>query len=109
MTQDEEAGGSRRAGARYGIGSEVDYGFILDDSGTVLRIHGRGGNPTACTGVADLRPERFVWSDQKWTGRQLAGGVIYEMHIGTFTAEGTLAAAIGRIDHLVELGSTSSS
>ena len=39
-----------------------------------------------------------------WTGRQLPGGVVYELHIGTFTPEGTFDAAIGRLDHLVELG-----
>ena len=39
-----------------------------------------------------------------WTGRQLAGGVVYELHIGTFTPEGTLDAAARRLDHLVDLG-----
>src|SRR3546814_3407161 len=38
--------------------------------------------------------------------RQLAGGLIYELHIGTFTPEGTLDAAIGRLGHLVDLGVT---
>jgi maltooligosyltrehalose trehalohydrolase len=37
-------------------------------------------------------------------GRPLAGGVIYELHLGTFTPEGTLDSAIGRLDYLVELG-----
>ena len=49
-------------------------------------------------------PTRYAWNDHAWTGRQLAGGVIYEMHVGTFTVEGTLDAAIGRLDHLAELG-----
>ncbi|HWI32265.1 MAG TPA: malto-oligosyltrehalose trehalohydrolase [Microbacterium sp.] len=44
------------------------------------------------------------WGDESWSGRQLAGAVIYEMHIGTFTPAGTLDAAIERLDHLVELG-----
>ncbi|HET6759392.1 MAG TPA: malto-oligosyltrehalose trehalohydrolase, partial [Propionibacteriaceae bacterium] len=48
--------------------------------------------------------DEYVWSDQMWTGRQLAGGIIYELHVGTFTPEGTLTAAIDRIEHLVELG-----
>jgi maltooligosyltrehalose trehalohydrolase len=46
----------------------------------------------------------FAWTDSAWTGRQLAGGVIYELHIGTFTPEGTLDAAIDHLDHLVSLG-----
>ncbi len=39
-----------------------------------------------------------------WRGLQLPGSVIYELHVGTFTDEGTLDAAISRLDHLVELG-----
>ncbi len=49
-------------------------------------------------------PRAHAWRDRGWTGRQLAGGVVYELHIGTFTPEGTLDAAIGRLDHLVDLG-----
>ncbi len=44
------------------------------------------------------------WLDTDWTGRQLAGSVIYELHIGTFTPEGTLDAALGRLDHLRSIG-----
>ncbi|WP_344089184.1 alpha-amylase family glycosyl hydrolase, partial [Luedemannella helvata] len=44
------------------------------------------------------------WADAAWTGRQLAGGVISELHVGTYTPEGTLDSAIDRLDHLVELG-----
>ncbi|HET6482399.1 MAG TPA: malto-oligosyltrehalose trehalohydrolase [Actinoplanes sp.] len=46
----------------------------------------------------------FPWTDQAWTGRQLPGSVLYEMHVGTFTPEGTFDAAIERLDHLVDLG-----
>jgi maltooligosyltrehalose trehalohydrolase len=49
-------------------------------------------------------PSAHQWGDASWTGRQLAGGMIYEMHLGTFTPEGTLDSAIERLDHLVELG-----
>ena len=45
-----------------------------------------------------------AWTDHAWTGRQLAGGSIYELHIGTVTAEGTFDAAIAKLDHLVSLG-----
>jgi maltooligosyltrehalose trehalohydrolase len=51
-------------------------------------------------------PAQFPWTDQSWTGRQLAGGLIYELHVGTFTSEGTFAAAVERLPHLVELGVT---
>ena len=46
----------------------------------------------------------YAWRDQAWTGRRLAGSVIYEMHVGTFTPEGTLDAAIDKLDHLSSLG-----
>ncbi|MEC3974219.1 malto-oligosyltrehalose trehalohydrolase [Amycolatopsis sp. H20-H5] len=48
----------------------------------------------------------FEWTDQSWTGRQLPGGVLYELHLGTFTPDGTLDAAIARLGHLVDLGIT---
>ncbi|NMO51330.1 malto-oligosyltrehalose trehalohydrolase [Actinoplanes sp. TBRC 11911] len=46
----------------------------------------------------------FPWTDQAWTGRQLPGAILYELHIGTFTPAGTFDAAIERLDHLVSLG-----
>jgi maltooligosyltrehalose trehalohydrolase len=48
--------------------------------------------------------DSFLWTDRSWTGRQLAGSVLYELHIGTFTPGGTFGSAIERLDHLVELG-----
>ncbi len=48
----------------------------------------------------------FGWSDAGWRGTPVGGAVIYELHIGTFTPEGTLDAAIGRLDHLIALGVT---
>ncbi len=49
-------------------------------------------------------PRGFPWTDGGWRGAPLQDAVIYEMHVGTFTAEGTLDAAVARLDHLVELG-----
>ncbi|GAA0942416.1 malto-oligosyltrehalose trehalohydrolase [Kribbella koreensis] len=46
----------------------------------------------------------FEWSDAGWGGRDVRGAVFYELHLGTFTPEGTLEAAAGRLDHLVALG-----
>ena len=50
--------------------------------------------------------ETFTWTDGHWRGLHLPSAVIYELHVGTFTPEGTLDAAIGKLDHLVELGIT---
>jgi len=46
----------------------------------------------------------FAWHDRDWRGVTLAGSVIYELHIGTFTPGGTFDAAVERLDHLVDLG-----
>ncbi|MDN3494529.1 malto-oligosyltrehalose trehalohydrolase [Planococcus sp. APC 4015] len=82
-----------------------EYGFVLGDSDDVRpdprsRRQPRGVHELSA--VFDVTA--YEWQDAAWTGRQLAGGVIYELHIGTFTPEGTLDAAIGRLDHLVDLG-----
>ncbi|QKJ19281.1 malto-oligosyltrehalose trehalohydrolase [Microbacterium hominis] len=88
-----------------------EYGFLLGDAAAApeeVRADPRSRRQPR--GVHDLSawfdPDAFVWSDAAWTGRQLAGGLVYELHIGTFTPEGTLDAAIGRLDHLVRLGVT---
>lgn len=84
-----------------------EYGFVLDDADALRpdprsRRQPRGVHEAS----AWFSPEAHDWQDATWTGRQLAGGVIYELHIGTFTPEGTLDAAAERLDHLVELGVT---
>jgi maltooligosyltrehalose trehalohydrolase len=48
----------------------------------------------------------FPWTDQNWPGISLPGQVMYELHIGTFTREGTWAAAMREMPALVELGIT---
>jgi maltooligosyltrehalose trehalohydrolase len=53
-----------------------------------------------------LAPESFQWTDQDWRGLPLRDYVIYEMHIGTFTREGTFDAAIARLPYLKKLGIT---
>jgi maltooligosyltrehalose trehalohydrolase len=53
-----------------------------------------------------IDPDSFVWQDDSWRGRRWEEAVIYEMHVGAFTADGTFAAAIDRLDYLAELGIT---
>jgi len=82
----------------------VDYGFIVDGEGPFPDPRSRR-QPSGVHGLSrTFEPSAHVWKDSAWTGRQLAGGSIYELHIGTFTPEGTLDAAAGRLDHLVALG-----
>jgi maltooligosyltrehalose trehalohydrolase len=49
---------------------------------------------------------RFAWSDDGFAGPALADSIIYELHIGTFSPEGTFAGAAEQLDHLVDLGIT---
>ncbi|HME90301.1 MAG TPA: alpha-amylase family glycosyl hydrolase, partial [Myxococcaceae bacterium] len=51
-------------------------------------------------------PGSYPWSDRAWRGLPLESLVFYELHVGTFTAEGTLDAAARRLDDLAELGIT---
>ena len=60
--------------------------------------------PSGFSMVVD--PARFQWHDKDWTGITSSGQVLYEMHIGTFTPEGTYAAAIGKLEFLKEIGIT---
>ncbi|GAB47142.1 malto-oligosyltrehalose trehalohydrolase [Mobilicoccus pelagius] len=83
-------------GARYGY--SLDGGPVLPDPAARRLPDGPHGRAQ----VVDL--DTFPWTDAGWTGVDLQGATIYELHIGTFTDEGTLDAAIGRLDHLVDLG-----
>lgn len=48
----------------------------------------------------------FSWTDQGWRPPPLSASIIYELHVGTFTMEGTFDGAISKLDQLVELGIT---
>ena len=87
------------------LGDGTDYGYLLDDDDHPIPDPRSRFQPHGVHALSRaVDPDTFTWTDRGWTGRQLAGGVIYELHVGTFTAEGTLDAAIGHLDHLVELG-----
>jgi len=86
----------------------LDYAFRVDggeptpDPRSAWQPHGvHGPSRTFDTGA-------HCWRDGAWRGPRggggSLGGVFYELHIGTFTPEGTLDAAVGRLDHLVDLG-----
>jgi maltooligosyltrehalose trehalohydrolase len=90
-------------------GPGTDYGFLLgdsaDDNDTPLPDPRSRWQPEGVHGLSRLYDtQAYGWKDADWTGRQLAGGVVYELHVGTFTPEGTFAAAAGKLGHLVELG-----
>jgi malto-oligosyltrehalose trehalohydrolase len=84
----------------------TDYAFRLD-GGEPLADPRSPRQPDGPAGPSRTYDHsEFTWSDARWHGTPLAGAVVYELHLGTFTREGTLDAAIGRLDYLVSLGVT---
>ncbi|NEB34214.1 malto-oligosyltrehalose trehalohydrolase [Streptomyces sp. SID14446] len=86
-----------RDGTRYGFA--VDDGPVLPDP----RSRRQPDGPDGLSAVVDQA--RYAWRSE-WAGRALPGAVLYELHVGTYTSEGTLDAAAERLGHLVELGIT---
>ena len=84
--------------------SGTDYGYLVDDDETPLPDPRSRRQPESVHGLSRTFTSEFEWTDSGWTGRQLAGAVIYELHLGTFTPEGTLDSAIDKLDHLVSIG-----
>lgn len=87
------------------VGTGTRYGFVLDDDPTVLPDPRSPRQPDGVHAPSALhRLDPAVWTDSDWTGRRLPGSTVYELHVGTFTSEGTFDAAVERLDHLVDLG-----
>ncbi|MEU8813256.1 malto-oligosyltrehalose trehalohydrolase [Actinoplanes sp. NPDC048796] len=86
-------------------GPGADYAYVLSGQETPLPDPRSPWQPEGVHGPSRVYDQSaFAWSDEAWTGRQLPGSILYELHIGTYTPEGTFDAAIERLDHLVELG-----
>ena len=62
--------------------------------------------PDGVHGPSQLVPPTFAWHDQSWSGLPLERYVIYELHVGTCTPEGTFAAIMPILDELKDLGVT---
>jgi malto-oligosyltrehalose trehalohydrolase len=87
-----------------GAADGADYGFRLD-GGPPLADPRSPRQPYGSDGLSrSYDHDAFGWTDQGWRGGPLRGAVLYELHVGTFTPDGTFDAAIDRLDHLSELG-----
>jgi maltooligosyltrehalose trehalohydrolase len=85
----------------------ADYAFLVDDDEKPIPDPRTRFQPYGVHGVSRIVDHRaFNWSDSGFSARPLSDALIYELHIGTFTPEGTFDSAIERLDHLVELGIT---
>ena len=82
------------------------YGYRVDGEGPFPDPRSRSQPDTVHGPSRRVDADGFAWRDGDWSGRDLRGAVLYELHVGTFTDEGTLAAAAGKLEHLVSLGVT---
>jgi maltooligosyltrehalose trehalohydrolase len=95
------------SGLAEGAGDGALYRFKLDEDDylypdPVSRFQPEG--PHGPSRVVD--PSKFRWTDEAWRGASIKGQVIYELHVGTFTREGTLEAARRELEELKRLGVT---
>jgi maltooligosyltrehalose trehalohydrolase len=86
------------AGTRYKY--RLDGGEAYPDPASRFQPDGPHGPSEV------ISPESFRWSDSGWQGFSIDGQVIYEMHVGTFTREGTWTGAARELPELVSLGVT---
>ena len=85
----------------------TDYGFVIEDETAVYPDPRSLHQPHGVHGLSRVYDQSaFVWTDARFQPPPLSSAVIYELHIGTFTPEGTLDAAIGKLDYLKSLGIT---
>jgi maltooligosyltrehalose trehalohydrolase len=85
----------------------TDYAFLLDDTAEAVPDPASRWQPEGVHGPSRIYDQHdFEWHDGEWAGRDLTAAVVYELHVGTFTAGATFDSAIERLDHLVQLGIT---
>jgi maltooligosyltrehalose trehalohydrolase len=88
-----------------GIGAGARYGFRLDGGDPRPDPYSRS-QPDGVHGLSEVVNPGFAWSDDGWGGLSADGLVIYELHVGTMTPEGTFAALVGELEELARLGVT---
>ena len=82
------------------------YRFILEDGSEVPDPASRR-QPDGVDGPSAVDdPGAFAWTDGGWRGRALVDYVLYELHVGAFTPQGTFEAATEHLDELADLGVT---
>ncbi|WP_298254925.1 malto-oligosyltrehalose trehalohydrolase [uncultured Arthrobacter sp.] len=105
MTRQESHWWSADRAPEQASSSDVAYGYLVDGSDTPVPDPRSRRQPDGVHGLSrTFDPAAHAWQDGSWVSPGLDGGVIYEMHLGTFTPEGTLDAAIDRLGYLVDLG-----
>jgi maltooligosyltrehalose trehalohydrolase len=88
-----------------GVGSL--YRFRLDDGSDLFPDPASRYQPKGVHGPSEvIDPSTFQWTDHDWAGVSAHGQVLYELHVGTFTSEGTFDAARARLPFLADVGIT---
>jgi maltooligosyltrehalose trehalohydrolase len=96
------------SGSLLDVGAGVRYGFFLDGGPHLYPDPASRYQPDGPHGASVVvDPRAYRWQDQDWPGVTLKGLVIYEMHVGTFTHDGTWKAAARELTTLADLGVTS--
>ncbi|WP_066295834.1 malto-oligosyltrehalose trehalohydrolase [Arthrobacter luteolus] len=87
------------------LDGDIDYGYLIDDATVPVPDPRSRRQPAGVHGLSrTFDPGAYEWHDAGWASPGLNGGAIYELHVGTFTPEGTLDAAAGKLDYLADLG-----
>jgi maltooligosyltrehalose trehalohydrolase len=100
-----EPGGYFR-GFVAGVRPGARYRFRLDESSLLLPDLASHWQPDGPDGASVVCDTAFPWSDGGWRGVVASGQVLYELHVGSFTEEGTWTAAIPYLPRLRDLGVT---
>lgn len=88
-------------------GCNTDYAYLVDDDPTAYPDPRSQWQPHGVHGASRVYDQgTFHWTDENWHSPPLSGAVLYELHIGTFSPEGTFDGAIQKLDYLVDLGIT---
>ena len=83
------------------------YGFRLDQDKKLYPDPASRYQPDGVHAPSEVvDPARYRWHDTNWKGPTLARQVIYELHVGTFTPEGTWSGAASKLSHLADVGVT---
>ena len=82
------------------------YSFVIDGNQVVPDPASRFQPEDVHGPSAIVDPLHFAWTDANWRGRPWEEAIIYEMHVGTFTPEGSYAGAIEKLEYLASLGIT---
>ena len=88
-------------------GAGTDHAFLVDGSEPAVPDPRSAWQPHGVHGPSRVVDHTvFAWTDAQWQAPPLASAILYELHIGTFTPEGTLDAALARLPYLKDLGVT---